>query len=45
VNYELINNELIFYYESWMNIHINELHWSYESDICNTMNYEVNIMN
>jgi len=35
MNYELINIELRINYESWMNIHINEVHSSCESDVCN----------
>jgi hypothetical protein len=35
MNCELIRIELKINYEAWMNIHINELHSSCESDVCN----------
>jgi hypothetical protein len=34
MNWELTMNELGVNYESWMNIHVNELHSSYESGVC-----------
>jgi hypothetical protein len=33
MNYKLIKSELIVNYESWMNIHMNEFHLSYENSV------------
>ncbi len=33
MNWELIKNELRVSYETWMNIHMNELHLSCENDV------------
>jgi len=36
MNWELIRNELKVNHESWMNIHMNELHSSCENGVCDT---------
>jgi hypothetical protein len=44
MNLKLIKSELIINYESQMNIHVNKLHLSCESDVCDNegMNAKMN---
>jgi hypothetical protein len=41
MNWELIKNGLGINYESWMNIHMNELHSSCESGVCDNTQHDI----